>query len=170
MRNEVRSSTESRIENLRKKLAALRRAQGGRKSHPSEEIWSEAVELCRKTPLGIVASGIGVSEQGLRNRLKEQSKKARKRSKNAPQKETGRASFMEIAPDALSVARGMAPVLRDVAPQQVRGQIHQLLASPPAPSATSMIELERRDGLKLRLQLSSQSLAHLLSQFMGVAS
>jgi hypothetical protein len=157
MKKNIQASVEARIRELGQELAAFRRMQGGPSCHPPTKIWDEAIALCRVAPLSAVASGISVSPQGLRNRIK-----LAKESSKGPV-----VAFMEISPAALSMS--VKPPLSSV-PQTIQ---EQSLSRSSRPPITPVIELERRDGLKLRLIDFPQqeiSLASLLTQFMGASS
>lgn len=161
MKKTIHSVVDAKIAKLGKDLADFRRKNRTRKRYPPEEIWNRAIALCDEAPLGAVAQGILVSEQGLRNRIK--SAKSAKRQGRKPV----RAGFMEISPAALASAS--APQSALTSAPDVKPSVPPFLFSS---SAAPMVELERRDGLKLRVQLPSHglSLAHLLGQFMGVSS
>ena len=150
MNKSIHSSVQSRINELRKAAAADRRAHGGHRGRPSERIWNQALDLCQiqGAAVSAVAKAISVSDQGLRYRLKRVPQAKGKTTLPHP-------AFMEIAPTTIETACHPLPAT---------------LPLMPSHAITPVIELERRDGMKLRLaHLPSQgmSVAQLLAQFMA---
>lgn len=162
----MKKSVKSSIEELRREATAYRRTQGNPRCRPSERIWKKAVGLCRiqRAAVSAVAEAISVSDQGLRYRI-EAALKGKKKTVPTP-----RAAFMEISSDALqSVAVGPLPASAS-AGRPIQGGASVVLPQMSSSAWAPLIELERPDGVKLRLaHLPSQdiSLKGLLGQFLG---
>ena len=158
----IHSSVKLNTEELERDLVALRSIRGEKSSHLSTTFWNKAVKLCRKAPVSIIAKGIGVSKQGLYNHINNR----KKAEKNSGQKAINN-TFMEISADALAIGKDMGPTICDSAQLEVQNNMGKSLTSNSMVMPNgSLIELERHDGMKLRVHLQSSSLEKLINQFM----
>ena len=118
---------EKKIQDLARRLGKFREESGANR-FPPRKIWDEAITLCALAPLSLVAEGIGVSSNGLRNHVK--------RANPIKPKATSQSRFLEIRNVPASV-----PIPSSAAARPVR------LWS----ESNRGVELTRSDGSLLRI-------------------
>ena len=120
-------SIEKKIQNLARRLGEFRE-ESGTKRFPPRKVWDEAITLCALAPLSLVAEGLGVSSNGLRNHVK--------RANRIKTKASSQSRFLEITNVPASI-----PIPSSVAARPVH----------PWSEFSRGVELTRCDGSLLRI-------------------